>query len=169
MTILRTLASALLTGAALIASALTFTFANPVLSARTGEVATFAGTLLNDGTTDLLIGGDSITQEILDPEDWQGLNIDDSFLANFLVDYPGLFPAGATWTGTLFSVAIGPTATSGSNGGNFALLNDQSSVLADQNFAITVQAVPEPAGLASLAVALVAFRRRRQRAGKLGL
>ena len=159
---MKILAAMLAAAAYVAAQALTVTFDAPLQTASLGDTVTFTGTLVNDDPTDLFIAGDAIAQDAPNPGDWEGLIVDDAFLANFLADYPGLFPTGASWSGALFSVAVGPTVTAWVHAGSFALLDDAGAVLADANFAVGVQAVPEPASLAALLTGALFERRRRR-------
>jgi hypothetical protein len=153
--------TALLFLGAVTSQALTLTLDNPALSASIGDTVFFTGTLTNDDAFDLFISGTSYSLDINDPLDWDGLSINDTFLTDFLVQYPGLFPAGATYSAPLFSVSVGPNATTRLNTANFALIDDQGGFLADQNFAVDVQAVPEPASIMVLLSGLAFLRRRK--------
>ena len=128
---------------------LVFTFSSPTLSGVPGDTLTYAGTLLNSGTTTLFLNSDSLDLIGI------GLTPDDS---GFLLNVPSTLNAGATTeVVNLFTVVIDTTAALGDYPGGFTILGGANSssfgTLAAADFTVRIANpapanVPEPGSLA---------------------
>jgi hypothetical protein len=152
----------LLMGCATAQAELLFELTSPALAGVPGDTLHFQATVTNTGVEDIFLNGD--TMDLIG--DWSELTVDDRFFTNVPVSLAG----GVSWTDYLFDVTIGSTAQAGDYFGSFDLQGgvDESAgdTLASQNFQVTVQVIPEPAGMTVLLSGLTALaglgRRRRK-------
>ena len=139
---------------------LIFTLDQPIQSGKPGDILNFTGTLINLNGPTLYLTGDTFTL------DGVGLTLDDT---PFLINAPASLDSGDSFTGTLFTVAIDPSALPQISEGGFQILGgnfpgDQTT-LANKDFLVNV--VPEPGSAALLAGLLgttsLCWRRRVRR------
>ena len=129
----------ILLAAALPAKAqLTLSLANPSQTVKSGETASFTGTLTNTGSGTIFLNGDDLG--IL------GLSSDDT---PFIKNAPFSLDAGTAYTGALFNVTVDSFVVPNTYTGSFSILGGQDSLTYDsialQPFFVTVpQDVPVP-------------------------
>ncbi len=128
------------------AQSLDFTFSESLVSGSPGDTVSFTATLTNTNIGDpISLNSSNITLLTAAP----GLTITDDFASTPLTLTPttGVDP---TWTGTLFTVAISPTAGFGSYSGSYEIdyadtLIYSSSYHSTQNFEVDVIPYVPPA------------------------
>lgn len=139
---------------------LIFTLDKPIQSGKPGDILTFTGSLINLNGPTLFLTGDTFTL------DGVGLTLDDT---PFLLNARPSLDSGDSFTGTLFTVLIDPSALPQISEGGFQILGGNFSgdqtTLANKDFLVSV--VPEPGSMAFatglLGTTILCFRRRNRR------